>query len=202
MSDDPRFSYTFIWKALELACDKCAELDGMEWNADLFGRVLSDPFFGDVWDLEADQSLIHPNCRCAVICNAEFHPEEWTELQSFHLALTEFTGMSTGATDIEGTRSLIESLKSEVDDCGISMRQGEYTLLRLGFAFERLGLPKDVRQAIIALTRIIQTIRILQASMTMLEAAEGPVGWLFVLMNMASAGMTAMSAMNDIGAVM
>jgi len=40
-------------------------LRGKEWHTqDIHQATLVDPIFGDVWDLNNDRPLTHPNCRC------------------------------------------------------------------------------------------------------------------------------------------
>ena len=59
------FSYVFKWNALSDACPKCQRLNQREWtDQDLFANRLTDVFEGDIWDLDADHTLAHPNCRC------------------------------------------------------------------------------------------------------------------------------------------
>lgn len=103
---------------------------------------------------------------------------------------------------IASIREALAGLKNDMEDTNISMRQGEMSIMRITFALERLGLPKDVRAALTAMMRIIQTVRLLQMSLTMLEAAEGPVGWLFAGITIASTGLTAASAVTDVSQVM
>ena|SRR5271157_4699873 len=103
---------------------------------------------------------------------------------------------------IASIREAVQGLKDDVEDANISMRQGEMVLMRLGLAMERLGLPKDVREAITALMRVIQTVRLLQTTLMLLEAAEGPVGWLFAGMSLVTTGLTASSALSDVTQVM
>ena len=58
-------SYTFAWHALSDSCPKCQHLDGREWpEQNIYQNTLFDYLFGDVWDLNNDHSLAHPNCRC------------------------------------------------------------------------------------------------------------------------------------------
>jgi len=62
---DQAFSYVFAWHALSDACPKCQSLNGQEfYDQDLFQEVLYSPIWGDLWDLNNDHPLTHPNCRC------------------------------------------------------------------------------------------------------------------------------------------
>ena len=189
----------FVWQAMETACPKCAELNGVEWTQDIYAPTLHDPFFGDVWDLDTDCSLAHPNCRCALLVSVEFNPDQWTELQDYKATLEAGFDVSVDTGDIGGIRAQLASLQADIEDTNVSMRMGEMTIIRFTYAMERLGVPKDMRQALTVFMRMIQTIRLLQISIQMLNAAEGPIGWLFAGISVAAMGMTAASAVAEIG---
>ena len=79
-------SYTtvFMWHSLSDACPKCRSLNGHEWREqDLFQNTLWDAVWGDVWNLNADYSLAHPNCRCQLEVRVEVKLEEIAELNDF-----------------------------------------------------------------------------------------------------------------------
>ena len=85
------FSYVFVWFALSDACPKCQALNGREYRGqDLFQPVLEDPEFGPVWDLEANESLVHPNCRCHLMVNVSVNLGEWSEYQELSDTLTRY----------------------------------------------------------------------------------------------------------------
>jgi len=72
MSEEPKINYVFMWHCLSDACEKCRSLNGREWREqDLFKEVLWDMFYGDIWDLNANHSLAHPNCRCQLEVRVE-----------------------------------------------------------------------------------------------------------------------------------
>jgi hypothetical protein len=110
--------------------------------------------------------------------------------------------MSDETGSISSIREAIAGLKSDLEETNVSMRQGEMTLIRLTYAFERMGLPKEVGAVLTTLMRMIQTVRLLTVSLTMLEAAEGPLGWLFAGMTLVSAGLTATTAVTDVTQVL
>lgn len=65
-------SYVFAWHALSDACPKCQKLNGREWHdQDIFQNTLWDPIYGDIWNLDASQTLAHPNCRCQLEVRVE-----------------------------------------------------------------------------------------------------------------------------------
>lgn len=72
--------YAFVWHALADACPKCKSLNARQWREgqDIYKNVLWDTFWGNIWDLNADHSLAHPNCRCqleVLVVRAEVHPK-------------------------------------------------------------------------------------------------------------------------------
>jgi len=88
---DEMFKYIFKWNDLSDACPKCRSLNGREWrDQDLFGEVLFDVIWGDLWDLNADHPLTHPNCRCQLIVRVEFDWSKWDELQELRETLALF----------------------------------------------------------------------------------------------------------------
>lgn len=74
--------FTWITGGAE-PCEKCQSLNGLSWIQDVNEPVLHDPFFGDLWDLDADMSLMHPSCQCHLLISVEVDLGEWTELSSF-----------------------------------------------------------------------------------------------------------------------
>lgn len=60
----------FVWHSPMDArtCRKCALLNGRVYHdQDVFGHVLVDSEFGEIWDLDANRSLMHGGvgtCRC------------------------------------------------------------------------------------------------------------------------------------------
>lgn len=69
--------YTFTWISTIDArtCRKCLGLHGYVFQRqDVFQHFLWHPFWGNVWDLDADHSLTHGNtpryCRCRLHVDA------------------------------------------------------------------------------------------------------------------------------------
>jgi len=80
---------TLIWNTTGVSepCRTCASLDGLDWEQDLNESILHDPSFGNIWDLDADMSLVHPNCRCNLIVDVKVNFDQWTDLSAFAQAL-------------------------------------------------------------------------------------------------------------------
>lgn len=91
MSDFEKIvTYIFVWHCLSDACEKCRALNGREWREQsIFQNTLWDMFFGDIWDLNVDHSLAHPNCRCQLEVRVETDWSEWKELIDINEFLRE-----------------------------------------------------------------------------------------------------------------
>jgi hypothetical protein len=49
-------------------CAKCEAIASQTYTQDcIYGNLLADPVYGPIWDLDADASLIHPNCQCVLV---------------------------------------------------------------------------------------------------------------------------------------
>lgn len=60
-----QIEYVFVWHALSDACPICRTLNGHEFHdQNLYQNVLWHPIYGNVWNLDADRTGAHPNCRC------------------------------------------------------------------------------------------------------------------------------------------
>jgi len=80
--------YVFAWHALSDACPVCQALNGREWhNQDIFQEVLWDPFYGDIWDLNRNIPLTHPNCRCQLEVRVIIHWDNIRGLAEFKKTL-------------------------------------------------------------------------------------------------------------------
>ncbi len=72
--------YVFAWHSLSDACEKCRHLNGREWrDQDLFGEVLWDSIWGNLWDLNADHPLTHINCRCQLEVRVIFNEDKFLQ---------------------------------------------------------------------------------------------------------------------------
>jgi len=89
MSDVPDlFNYTFIWHALGDACQKCASLNGREYrDQDIFQPTLIDPTHGPVWNLDTNQPLTHPNCRCHLEAKVILDFSRWKTAEDLRKAM-------------------------------------------------------------------------------------------------------------------
>ena len=77
------FQYVFAWHSLSDACPKCQALNGQEFHdQDLFQEKLFSVIWGDLWDLNRDIPLTHPNCRCQLevrVTDVKFNVDSFVE---------------------------------------------------------------------------------------------------------------------------
>jgi hypothetical protein len=72
-------------------------------DQDIFQNVLWDVFWGNIWNLDADHSLAHPNCRCQLAVRVETaSPEAVREM------------LATAKALLPQLQSLLEALRSQV----------------------------------------------------------------------------------------
>jgi len=77
---DDALTYIFTWHSLSDACPKCRSLNGQEFHdQDLFQERLFSHIWGDIWNLDADHTLAHPNCRCQLEVRVIVEIEELPE---------------------------------------------------------------------------------------------------------------------------
>ena len=73
-------TYIFQWQALSDACKRCASLNMREYrDQNIYQNVLFDVWYGNIWDLNVDRSLMHGGsgtCRCHLTVRCEF---DWSK---------------------------------------------------------------------------------------------------------------------------
>ncbi len=76
-------SYIFIWHFCDdRACPTCMRLNGRTWtDQDIYQATIWDPIWGDVYDLNAGEPIVHRYCRCYVEVIVKIEPMEFPELQ-------------------------------------------------------------------------------------------------------------------------
>lgn len=176
------------WHAWGDACDKCITLDGQKWfvaKTELTG-ILTHPEFGAVYDIDADVSLTHPNCKCWVFVEPLFELME-TEagLAVAELAIESGQPMPSNIQEI---RDEIATIEEKTNSAAFSTRQVEMLLFRTLGYMQRLGLPEDINHAIRIIQRVTMAIRMVHTSIAALEVASGPIGWWRLGLTMAGVG--------------
>ncbi|MGA3289737.1 MAG: hypothetical protein ABSD42_05815 [Candidatus Bathyarchaeia archaeon] len=91
-------TYTFIWHALGTACKQCSALNGRIWeNQDVFQSTLWDMFYGNIWDLNANQPLTHGGTGIHCCCQLEVQAHcDWSKIKELN-QLSEVLNMHAEA---------------------------------------------------------------------------------------------------------
>lgn len=84
-------TYIFTWFSLSDACPKCRSLNGRDYHdQNIYQNTLWDVHWGDIWDLNADRSLMHGGsgtCRCQLTVRVEFDWSKWRALEEMREVL-------------------------------------------------------------------------------------------------------------------
>lgn len=174
-------SYVFKWHTVVDArtCERCLGLDGKEWHGqDLFQSAVWDDIYGEVWGLDANHSLLHPNCRCQLDVIVKFHLDkievyDFTVGRKVTLQSKVFTILSANISELRGQmRGFFAELKQ-----GLPVVREMNESLTIYFALSRrAGLPEPWGEAI----RVAQQYRIviqqLTRSIYTLMTTTGPWG--------------------------
>lgn len=169
---DHRFS--FVWHTTwSEPCEKCLHLDGTTWdNVSLFDNILYDPIWGDIWDLNNDLPLTHPNCKCYLEVRYESSLEELLNIQpskfeEFKIMTSNIKEMKEDIADFEKdlarAEGRIENVRAQLT---------AYLLL-----LQRAGLPPEIEKAISIIVRAKMTVEQTTRALYLLMAASGPWGW-------------------------
>jgi hypothetical protein len=172
---DQGIFFQVTWHSLTDACPKCRELDGEVWTSSKFEGTLIHPNFGAVYDLDADVSLTHPNCRCYLEIDPYVNLEETEIFKSLEPIFAEVK--MELPSNIQEATAQVDKLRANFGQCRGELREVEYILYRTVSLINRLGLPPEVDQAIQKLERLIMIIRMLHTTFALLEltTAEGQV---------------------------
>lgn len=180
MSDEPfRFNhkFTFIWHTTWLnPCPKCQRLNGRAWTSQsLYQHVLWDEIEGDLWDLDNDIPLTHPNCKCVLEVQYTASLEELlnlegSEFEAFQIMTSNIRDMKRELDDFDKD---LQRVQSRVENTRTQMRT--YLIL-----LNNMGLPPEAEKVISLLTRTEITAQQTIRAMYLLQAATlagGPMAW-------------------------
>ncbi len=136
--------FTFMWHTTWTEpCPKCQSLDGRTFtDQSLFQHTLWDPIYGDLWDLDNDYPLIHPNCKCVLEVQYNSTIEEL-----LHPELSKFEEYGIMSSNINTMKSELAEFERSLD--GVKKRAAD-TVLDLNSVYillRRLHLPPDVERA-------------------------------------------------------
>lgn len=190
--DKSALIFVWRWQTLdEHACERCLALDGSEWQTLDLTPILVHPFFGDVYDLETDQSLMHPNCRCYLDVDVQVDLEKLPLVANLS---KEIDGvMKAMPSNIREAISDLDNLNEKVLMLDLTSRQLLRVFRRITYLLERAGLNEDVEKKIQEAQRLAMVMQQLLMSMAFLQMGT-PYGFIMGLTGFALAATSGMES--------
>jgi hypothetical protein len=207
---DHRFKFTFHTSWME-PCNKCRTLNGRTFEGtSIYAGTLWDPVWGDIWDIENDLPLTHPNCKCYLEVTYEsdldelLHPSIVGTIERGGAKVTVARDIATGRfTKINPFQefgimtSNIKEMKAEIADferdlarASSRIENTKFQLMTYLTLLNQLGLPPEVDKVISILVRVRMTFELTTRAAYLMMVATGPAGW---AMAGASAGISLVS---------
>jgi len=157
-------------------CPKCQRLNGRIWdNQSLYQHVLWDEIEGDLWDLDNDVSLAHPNCKCILEVQYTASLEELLNLEG-----SEFEAFKIMTSNIKEMKSEVQDFERDLERAQSRIENTRMQLITYMLLLQRLGLPPEAEKAISLLVRTRMTAEASARALYLLQAATlagGPVAW-------------------------
>jgi hypothetical protein len=174
-------TYEILWATFAAdACPRCQHLNGATWTLKELTGTLSHPSEGAVYDLDADLSLTHPNCRCYLFVTPQIELEKSDFFKELQKNIAEIDGGKI-PSNIEEAKNQLHSLGVDAEMTAKELQQLERIILRSLLLVKRLGLPEDIDAGIQKIMHLIMLLRMLHATILMIQAASGPYGWALAL---------------------
>jgi len=192
-------TYVFKWVTVvdERTCKRCLELDGKEWyGQDLFESAVWDDIYGEVWGLNAEHSLLHPNCRCQLQITVEIHVNE---IEIYELTvgkrlsgrlkpLGKLVRIVTMSTDIARLREQVRGLKVDLQEVTVNITEFNRLFTTYLALARRTGMPENIAEFLSRVQQMRIAVQTLHRSIMLLYASSGPVGWAIGLGGLALSG--------------
>jgi hypothetical protein len=199
-----QFSFTFHTSWME-PCKKCQALNGRTWHGnELFQGVIYDPIWGDVWDLESDFPLTHPNCKCYLEVTYEATLEELlhpSKIETFNrsgssvtvardietgqfAAINPFQEFGIMTSNIKEMKADINAFEQDLGRAQNRLSNTRMELITYMQLLQRMGLPPQVEKAISIMVKARMTSEQAVRALYALEAASisgGPAAWAFAI---------------------
>jgi hypothetical protein len=90
-------------------------------------------------------------------------------------------------------------LMVDVEPTYANLRKLEMSMIRILHYISRFCGDENINKAIKKIETTIMLVRSCQIAIRALEAAEGPIGWLYALTTVAGAGIMGMTAVQELG---
>jgi hypothetical protein len=184
--EDGAVTFELTWSAFSDACEKCRFLEGTKWTLNDITGSLTHPEFGDVYDLDADISLTHPNCRCWLQVDVNIDLEKSLLIASLKNTIYDWSHHMP--SNLAEAKEQVRELDSQIQLTYTQFRMFERILIRTLHLARRAGLSEDMTRGIEVMTRAIWVARMLTISLHALMIAEGPLGWANALLGITTAG--------------
>jgi len=172
--------YRFTWTTMHdgHVCKKCDVLDGVTWETLELTPILTHPLFGDVYDLETDQSLTHGSfaisCRCFLHVEVEV---DLSKVPTMANLSNEIDGvMKVMPSDVQQAITSVDNLNEKVLMLDLTSRQMLRIMYRLTALIERAGLDKGTQKMLNEAQQLIMLMRELMMGIAFLGMGT-PYGW-------------------------
>lgn len=169
-------TYIFTWQALSDACPKCRSLNGKEYrDQNIYQNTLWDVIWGDIWDLNADHSLTHPNCRCQLTVRVDFDWSKWNAFKELNETFEQNGG--TPVSSVTEARKEIEELANRMERMERSLPRARKLLFDITTLASTMDLETDpaIRRRISLLFQVKAAYDVVQVARL---AAGDPFAWI------------------------
>ena len=191
-------TYIFQWQALSDACKRCASLNMREWHdQNLYNEVLWDWWWGRIWDLNVDRSLMHGasgTCRCQLTVRVEC---DWNKSKWFQDLKESTQTLHNGGvkmSNISEARGELEELRREIQDLQREVTAYRSLLSSTLILMNRAGLKDagEIQRMTVLLWQVVAAYQAVQAARM---AAGDPTAWISAIV---SAGGVAVSLEHEL----
>ena len=195
-------TYLFTWHTnWACPCKKCQTLDGrMYSDVTIYDPYLFDGEFGNIWDIQNDEPLTHPNCKCYLEVEAIVKAEDSQAFQELRDELSNFERMVAVPSNIKDVQMEMNDFDRDLARIETRMDNSRQQLMTYMMLLQRLGLPPEVERAISILVKFRMTAELATRSAYMLMAAEGPMGWGMAIASSVATVIGTTSIAMDLGA--
>jgi hypothetical protein len=188
-----RFIWHTHWSHIEDINEICSRLDGQVFTTQsLYQNILYDPIWGDLWDLENDVPLTHPNCKCHLEVIYDSTLEELLKIEP-----DGYEDFKIMTSNIKEMKADVEDFERSLDRANNKIENTRAQLITYLILLQKAGLPPEVDKAINIIVRARMTAEQATRALYLLMAASGPEGWLMAL---ASASVAAIGAVGTASA--
>jgi hypothetical protein len=176
-------TYLFTWHTAWLEpCEKCKRLEGRMYSEyTLESDYIYDGEFGNIWDIQNDMPLTHPNCKCFLEVEIFTAVENAAPFKELAKKLKNFDRVYVMPSNIKEMKTVLDEYDRDLQRVEHRMNNTRTQITRTLSLMNMMGLPPDVQRALSMLSRLqiayMQTQQAALALMVVSRAASGPIGW-------------------------